>query len=221
MKIAIADDEALFREGLNLMIADFEGMEVAFEASNGQELLDKLAAAEALPDALLLDLNMPVLNGIEAAKIIHEQYPGLKTIILSSYYSKTFIIKMMELGASAYLVKNSSPEKMEHVVREVVEKGFYYDAQIMEVIRENIITKARPPAQISFKTEISEREHEVLQLICEELTTPEIAEKLFISTSTVNGHRNNLLTKLDCRNTAGLVVVALQERLVEIRKARF
>lgn len=221
MRVAIADDEELFRKGISMLLSDFEGIELAFEAANGQELLHQLAAFEILPDILLLDLNMPELDGVEAAKILQEKYPELKFIVLSSYYSKAFIIKMMELGAAAYLVKNSSPEAMEHTIREVAEKGFYYDDKVMSVIRENMIVKTRPPAKISFRTEISSREQEVLQLICEELTTPEIAERLFISPRTVHGHRNSLLTKLDCKNTAGLVVIALQEGLVDIKRMRF
>lgn len=221
MRVAIADDEELFRKGISMLLTDFEGVELAFEASNGQELLDLVAQAEALPDILLLDLNMPVVDGVEAAKILQEKHPELKFIVLSSYYSKAFIVKMMELGAAAYLVKNSTPEEMEHTIREVAAKGFYYDDKVMSVIRENMIVKTRPPAKASFRTEISSREQEVLQLICEELTTPEIAKRLFISPRTVHGHRNSLLTKLDCKNTAGLVVVALQEGLVDIQRMRF
>lgn len=221
MTIALADDEQLFRKGISMLLNDFEGMELAFEAANGQELIDQLAATATPPDVLLLDLNMPVLDGVETAKLIQKSYPDLKFIILSSYYSKAFIVKMIELGAAAYLVKNSTPEEMEQTIREVAEKGFYYDANVMGVIRENMIAKTRPPARISFRTEISNREQEVLQLICEEMTTPEIAQKLFISPRTVHGHRNNLLAKLDCKNTAGLVVVAIQEELVDINRLRF
>lgn len=221
MRVAIADDEELFRKGISMLLTDFDGVEIAFEASNGQELLNLVAAAETLPDIILLDLNMPVMDGVEAAKILQEKYPELKFIVLSSYYSKAFIVKMMELGAAAYLVKNSTPEEMEHTIREVAAKGFYYDDKVMSVIRENMIVKTRPPAKTSFRTEISSREQEVLQLICEELTTPEIAARLFISPRTVHGHRNSLLAKLDCKNTAGLVVVALQEGLVDIQRMRF
>lgn len=221
MKIAIAEDEELIRSGIRMLLTDFEGVELAFEASNGQELLDKLAVAETLPDALLLDLNMPVLDGVETAKELQVKYPDLKFIVLSSYYSKAFIVKMLELGAAAYLVKNSTPEEMEHTIKEVVNKGFYYDAKVLGVIRENMITKTRPPSGTSFRVEISSREREVLQLICEEMTTPEIAAQLFISPRTVHGHRNSLLSKLDCKNTAGLVVVAIQEKLVNINRMRF
>ena len=220
MKIAIADDEALFRKGVIMLFSDF-GASLAFEAANGEDLLEQLEKAEALPDILLLDLNMPEVNGVDAAKVIQQKYPNLKFIILSSYYSKVFILNMIELGAAAYLAKNASPEEMERTIREVIEKGFYYDQKVMEVVRENMLKKTRPAFKTPFGVTLSEREQEVLQLICEEMTTAEIAAKLFISPRTVDGHRNNLLQKLNCRNTAGLVIMALQEQLVDVKRLRF
>jgi len=220
MKIAIADDEALFRKGIARLFEDF-GATLAFEAANGQELLDQLEAAEELPDILLLDLNMPNMNGIDAAKTIQQLYPELKFIVLSTYYTKVFIVNMIDLGAAAYLAKNASPEEMEEAIKEVAEKGFYYSQKVMEVIRENILTKSKPTFKTPFGVNLSEREKEVLQLICEEMTTQEIASQLFISPRTVDGHRNNLLQKLDCRNTAGMVIIALQEQLVDIKRIRF
>lgn len=220
MKIAIADDEALFRKGITRLFEDF-GATLAFEASSGQDLLDQLEATEILPDILLLDLNMPEINGIDAAKTIQQLYPELKFIVLSTYYTKVFILNMIELGASAYLAKNASPAEMEETIKQVAQKGFYYDQKVMEVIRENVLTKSRPQFKTPFGVTLSKREKEVLQLICEEMTTQEIASKLFISPRTVDGHRNNLLQKLDCRNTAGLVIIALQEQLVDIKRLRF
>ena len=220
MNIGIADDESLFRKGIALLLADF-GAKLVLEADNGQALLDQLRAAEERPDILLLDLNMPVLNGIDAAKIIQQEFPDLKFIVLSSHHSKTYILHMIELGAAAYLPKNANPEEMEHCIKEVTEKGFYYDQQVMTVIRENMVNKTKNNLKEPFAIHLTEREKEILQLICEELTTAEIGERLFISPRTVEGHRINLLQKLDCRNTAGLVIVALQRNLVEIKRLGF
>ena len=222
IRIAIADDEALFRSGIRMLLEDVDNISIAFEAEHGQDLLDKLERAGEKPDVVLLDLNMPVLNGIDAAKSIRATHPELKVIVLSSHYSKAFITNMLEIGAAAYLAKNASPEEMEHTIREVYDKGFYYDQQVMEVIRENMMNKTRPAKMSTpFDVSLTQREQEILQLICEEKTTPEIAEQLFISRRTVEGHRNNLLSKLGCRNTAGLVVVAIQENLVDINRLRF
>lgn len=220
MKIAIADDEALFRKGVIMLFQDF-GASLAFEVSNGQELLDQLAKVETLPDVLLLDLNMPEIDGVTAAKSIQKDYPELKVIVLSTYYSKAFILSMIEFGAAAYLAKNATPKEMEHSIREVIDKGFYYDQKVMEVIRENMVKKTRPKFRNTFGVALSKREEEVLQLICEEMTTSEIANKLFISPRTVEGHRNNLLQKLDCKNIAGLVISAIQEDLVDLKRLRF
>lgn len=221
MRIALADDEALFRRGIALILEEMEDTEIIFEADNGQSMLDQLARAPVQPDVLLLDLNMPVLNGVDAAKALREQYPELRFIVLTTYFSKSFVLSMLELGAAAYLPKNATPELMQTTVREVVEKGFFYNDEVLAIIRENMVKPSRQKLSKPFQPNLTAREKEVLQLICEERTTPEIAEQLFISTRTVEGHRNNLLSKLQCRNTAGLVVVALQEGLVDIKRFRF
>lgn len=216
IKVAIADDEALFRKGIGMLIDDFEGMEFILEGGNGQELLDNLAIAKEMPEVILLDLNMPVLNGIDTAKILKEKYPELRIIILSTYFSKAFVINMIEMGAASYLPKNTSPEEVEQTIREVADKGFCYNQAVMEIIRENMIQKTRPKINIPFQIDLTAREKEVLQLICEQYKTAEIGEKLFISPRTVDGHRNKLLEKTGCRNTAGLVVFAIQNNLVKI-----
>jgi DNA-binding NarL/FixJ family response regulator len=216
IKVAIADDEALFRKGMGLLIDDFEGIEFMLEAGNGQELLDNLAAAEKMPAIVLLDLNMPVLNGIDTAKILKEKHPELRIIILSTYFSKAFIINMIEIGAASYLPKNTSPEEVEKTIREVADKGFSYNQAVMEIIRDNMIQKTKPKINMPFQIDLTTREREVLQLICEQYKTAEIGEKLFISPRTVDGHRNKLLEKVGCRNTAGLVVFAIQHNLVKI-----
>ncbi|MDP5170073.1 MAG: response regulator transcription factor [Bacteroidia bacterium] len=215
IRVAITDDETLFRKGIRGLVEGFEGVEVSIEAIHGQDLLDQLTQASHLPDVALLDLNMPEMNGVETAKALQERFPDIRVIILSSYFSKAFIINMIELGASGYLPKNSLPVDVERTIREVAEKGFSYGDQVMEVIRENMVKKM--VAKPTFALQLTERETEILQLICEQYTAAEIAEKLFISPRTVDGHRNNLLQKLHCRNTAGLVVYALQNNLVNVR----
>jgi DNA-binding NarL/FixJ family response regulator len=214
ISIAIADDETLFRKGMSLLLNGHDNLQVDLEAENGVDLLEKLAAVETLPDVLLLDLKMPKMNGIEAAKFIQKKYSGLKIIVISTHFSRAFIINMIELSAVAYLPKNSQPEEVVETIEAVYEKGFHYNAEVMAIIRENIISKKKPKAQ--FSAELTNREKEVLQLICEQYTAPEIAEKLFISARTVDGHRNNLLSKLECKNVAGLVVYVLQNQLIEI-----
>ncbi|GAB5399854.1 MAG: two-component system response regulator YxJL [Aureisphaera sp.] len=216
IKIAIADDEALFRKGMKLLLNGYEGISVELEAENGVDLLQKLKSTGQLPDILLLDLKMPEMNGIEVAKVIRTEYPNIKIIVLSTHFSRAFIINMIELSAVAYLPKNSQPQEVAETIQAVFSKGFHYNNEVMAIIRENIISKKKPKAHFSF--DLTPREIEILQLICEQYTGPEIAEKLFISPRTVDGHRNNLLSKLNCKNVAGLVVFALQNEIVQISK---
>ncbi|MBL7783070.1 MAG: response regulator transcription factor [Saprospiraceae bacterium] len=215
--IALADDEALFRRGMRLILDDYPGLKVIIEAENGQHLLDNIRASDELPDVLLLDLKMPVMGGIEAAEIIRREFPSILIVVISSHFSKAFIINMIEIGASAYLGKNTAPDEVVETIRMVREKGFYYNTEVMGIIRENIMSPISSKANREQTIDITNREKEVLQLICEECTTQEIADRLFISVRTVDGHRNNLLSKLGCRNTAGLVVYALQNGLVNLK----
>jgi DNA-binding NarL/FixJ family response regulator len=216
IQLAIADDEALFRKGMMALIQDWPDMHVLLDAQDGEDLLEQLRQAGNLPDVLLLDLNMPRLNGIETAKIIRETYPELKIVVLSTYFSNAFVLKMIELGAAAYLPKNSDPAEMRQTILEVVANGFSYRRPVLEIIRQNLQQKSKPKLRMPFGIELTGRELEILQLICEEYTTAEIAEKLYISPRTVDGHRNNLLEKLDCKNVAGLVVYAIQHELVRV-----
>ncbi len=215
--IALADDEALFRRGMRRILEDFPDLNVMLEAENGADLLEKIQASDDLPDVLLLDLKMPVMSGVEAARIIRERFPSIHFIVLSSHVNKSFILNMIEIGASAYLGKNAHPDELAETIRAVHDKGFFYNQDVLEVIRESLTEKNIPKTPIAFSIELTSREKEVLQLICEQYTTPEIAEKLYISVRTVDGHRNNLLSKLQCRNTAGLVVYAIQNNLVNIK----
>jgi len=220
IQVAVADDETLFRKGLSFMIEEYESIDLCMEASNGQELLDQLAAAELLPDVVLMDLNMPVLDGIATARQLTPLYPSIRLVVVSSHFSKAFVYNLLEIGAAAYLAKNTDPEEMELTIRQVVEKGFYYNDEVQQIIREQMLGGKRPQ-RASFQVELTRREQEILQLICRQRTNGEISEELFISSRTVEGHRNNLLQKLNCRNTAGLVAYAIQHDLVQIDPSQF
>lgn len=220
IRLGMADDESLFRKGMALLIQSFENIDLILEAQDGNDLLKQLSSSDSLPDILLLDLKMPGLNGIETVKILGSQFPDIKVIILSTYFSKAFVVNMIELGVSAYLPKNSSPETVESTIKNVHEKSFYYSEDVMTMIRENMMDKKRQ-GQASFVVQLTDREKEILQMICEQFTNTEIGEKLFISSRTVEGHRNNLLQKLNCRNTAGLVAFAIQNNLVKVDPSKF
>lgn len=217
INIAIADDEQLFRKGIRFLLERETNFNVIFEAENGKELIDFITNTEEFPDVILMDLKMPEINGVEATKVIHKAQPDIKIIALTSYDGKSFITNMIDVGASSYLLKNTSPKMVIHTINEVYEKGFYYDDKVLKIIHENIISSSGKRIKSDLdKKLLSKREIDVLELICEQYTTAEIAEKLFISPRTVEGHRNNLLLKTQSKNVAGLVIYGIQKKLIEI-----
>ena len=215
INIAIADDQMLFRRGMAGIINTFENMTVICEADNGHKLLGFLETTTQKPDVILMDLSMPELNGIDTMKFIHEKYPEQKVIILSIHNEEKFVIYLIELGASAYLFKNSEPEDVEKAIRGVIEKGFYFSEDTLSTFHKRLSNKkSHVSVHDNIPITLSVRGIEVLNLICQEQTANEIAEKLFISVRTVDGHRNNLLEKTGARNTAGLVIFAIKNHLV-------
>lgn len=217
INIIIVDDEQLFRSGIRFLLEREENFNVIFEANNGQELLDFISNTEDFPDVILMDLKMPEMNGIEATKAIHKSHPNIKIIALTSYDGKSFITNMIDVGASSYLLKNTSPKMVIHTINEVYKKEFYYSDKVLKIIHENIRSSSGKRIKSDLDTKLlSKREIDVLELICEQYTTSEIAEKLFISPRTVEGHRNNLLLKTQSKNVAGLVIYGIQKKLIEI-----
>lgn len=217
INIVIADDEQLFRSGMQFLLSREENFKIIFEAENGKELVDFITKTDEFPDVILMDLKMPEMNGVEATKIIHKTHPDIKIIALTSYDGKSFITNMIDVGASSYLLKNTSPKMVVHTINEVYKKGFYYDEKVLKIIHENIISSSGKRIKSDLdKNLLSKRELDVLELICDQFTTSEIADKLFISPRTVEGHRNNLLLKTHSKNVAGLVIYGIQKKLIEI-----
>ncbi len=216
IKVAITDDQVLFRRGIASIINTFEGISIVLEADNGRMLLDTLQTLESLPDVVLLDLSMPELNGIETTKILHVSYPSIKIIILSVYGEDRFVTHLMELGVNAYLFKNVEPEEVERAIRTVMDKDFYFNEAFLNAMK-NRLTNKRQKILLTenIPSTLTAREIEVLKLICKQNTAQEIAEQLFISVRTVDGHRNNLLEKTGVRNSAGLVLFAINHRLID------
>ncbi|MCG2612566.1 response regulator transcription factor [Flavobacterium sp. SM15] len=214
IKIVLADDEELFRKGIAFILQREKNIEIIFEASNGQELISFLNESTIHPDIVIMDLKMPNLNGVEATKIIQSNFSEIKVIVLTSYDTDSFIANMINVGASSYLVKNSTPKEMIDTVNEVFDKGFYYNESVMKIINDVEVAKPSKIKSLIEDNELTNREKEVLQLICKQMNTKEISDKLFISARTVDGHRNNLLLKTESKNVAGLVVYALQNKIV-------
>jgi len=216
VKIALADDEILFRKGISFLLQREPHFKIVFEAGNGEEIVQHLEQTSIVPDVILMDLKMPALNGVEATKIIRKEFPEINIIALTSYNTKTFIANMIKVGASSYLIKNATPKEVVHTINEVVKKGFHYDEHVMRIIHEDLLNEERSLKGDLEKNPLTKREKEILSLICKQYTTGEIAEKLFISPRTVEGHRNNLLLKTESKNTAGLVIYGIQKKLINI-----
>jgi len=222
INIVLADDELLFLQGLKAILGSEDHINILFDAENGDDLIQQLREATILPEIVVTDLKMPRMNGVEATKLIHKEFPDIKVIALTSYFSKPFILNMISIGAVAYLAKNSTPALMVKTIEEVASKGFYYDEQVMQYVHESISNPNDKNMKSSFdKNYFTKREIEVLELICKQFTTNDIGEKLFISPRTVEGHRNNLLLKTESKNVAGLVIYALKNKLVSIDNNNF
>jgi len=207
-KIAIVDDEALFRQGIAMLTNNNEKMKITMVADHGEDLMKKLSECEELPDLLLCDLEMPVKNGVDVTKEMAEKYPDIKVVILSSHYEPSLILKMMEIGASAFMPKNEKPEEFYLTIINVIEKGFHYNDYIVQLIREKMLFGTKTKKHLSIS--LTDREQEVLKLVCEQKTNKEIGEEIFISPRTVEGHRNKLLEKTQSKNTAGLIIYAIE-----------
>src|SRR5690606_6453977 len=160
IKVALADDEPLFRKGIALLLKSSPDIEVVFEAGNGEEMVTWLGEANALPDVIIMDLKMPFLNGVEATRIIPDTYPDLKTRALTSYHTRFFIANMIEVGAASYLVNNCDPGELLTAIHEVYKAGFYYTADLLEIINECFVPAQRKPRSRFIQEELTKREIE-------------------------------------------------------------
>jgi DNA-binding NarL/FixJ family response regulator len=209
--VAIAEDQLLFRECLVSLLNGFERLHVNVEAANGKVLLEQLPTAHPPPQVALLDLTMPEMNGLETTRQLKKLYPEIKIIILSVHSEERHIVHMVGEGVNGYLVKNSELSEVVQAVFAVHDKGFYFNESVLRAMHSGMAAKHQK--SYNPNSPLTPRELEILQFICQELTTQEIADKLFLSVRTVDGHRNNLLEKTGARNTAGLVIYAMRNDL--------
>jgi DNA-binding NarL/FixJ family response regulator len=211
-KLYLVDDHLIFREGLRNLI-EVEGIgTVVGEASNGKEFLENFE--EAASDLVLMDISMPIMNGIDATKLAIEKNPELKVMALSMNGDEEYYYKMIEAGVKGFLLKDSGIKEIERAIQTIIDGDSYFSNELLRRIITNIgkpIDKEKISENI-----LSPRETEVLIEICNGLTNEEIAEKLFISPQTVKGHRSNLLSKTNCKNSASLVMWAIKNKIIEL-----
>jgi DNA-binding NarL/FixJ family response regulator len=208
IRYVIADDHKIFREGLRLVLGDEPKLKFVAEAENGEELLQILKGNET--DVVLLDLKMPVMDGLAATKEIRARYPNVKILILTMHDEELMIIHMLEAGANGYLLKNADPSEIKKAIYAVTETNYYFNDMVSGTMLKNIVNKNIAAPSFKPAVELDEREVKVLQLICQECTSAEIGEKVFLSARTVEGIRSGIMEKVGVRNIAGLVMYAVK-----------
>ena len=213
IKIAIADDYKIFRDGLKVGLSSDENLEVMLEADNGEDLLKALETNTA--DVILMDLKMPIMDGMEATKAVRKKYPTIKVLVVTMYEDDKFIIHMMENGANGYLLKNAEPDEIIKSIYAVHENGYYFNDLVNKALLKKLVLKNNLKPSFNQNVELTERELEVLKLICEEKTAAEIGKEIFLSPRSVEGIRQRLVEKVGVRNSAGLVMFAVKGGLVD------
>lgn len=210
LKLIIADDHTMFLQGIVSLIENESRIKIIGKAVNGIEVLNILKIQSA--DMVILDISMPEMDGIELSKILKKEYPFIKIIIVSTHSNAKIISRLIRIGVNGYLLKNAEKSELLEAIYSVAAGRNYFSEEVEEQYRNN---SEKIEKQISNITELSSREKEILILIAQEYNTAEIAEKTFISFNTVNTHRRNLLSKLNAKNTAGLVKYAVENGLVD------
>ena len=209
MKILLVDDHNLFRNGLKMLLDTLHGYEVTGEASNGKEFLEIIVKNDY--DIVFLDIEMPEINGIEAARRAIEYKPDLKIITLSMYGDEEYYDQMVDAGAKGFLLKNTNLQEVKTAIDTVMDGGNYFSQELMQNLLRSYKTIKESREQ---EVELSDREIEILLLICSGLSNQEIGDRLFISKRTVEKHRANILCKTNCKNAAGLVMYAIKNQIV-------
>ena len=211
IKVLLADDHKIVRDGIKLMLQSQAGIDVVDEAGNGLEVLKKLEFN--IIDLVIMDINMPEMDGIKATKEIREKYPNTKVLALSMSNDELHIRQMIQAGASGYIMKSAGRSELKEAITNIIEgKHYFSDEATLSIMMD--LVKGKGKSASSEPVHITDRELEILELIIKEYTNQEIAEKLYISSRTVDAHRRNLLQKTGARNTAGLVKYAFQHNII-------
>ena len=211
--IALVDDHALLRNGLSALVKSL-GHTVVLEAANGKDFISKLNT-KALPELVLMDINMPVMDGYETAQWIKQNHPSIMVLALSMYDTESAIIRMLKCGAKGYLLKDSDPAELKEALDNLFSKGYYNSELINSKMMQVIYNIDNESNDITKLIQITEKEAEFLKLICTELTYKEIAEKMMVSNSTVNNHREKLFEKLNLKTRIGLAMFAVRNGVVQ------
>jgi two-component system invasion response regulator UvrY len=204
INVALVDDHVLLRNGLAKLIRSFGNYSVLFEANNGKDFIEK---AKTLPEVVLMDINMPEMDGYETTAWLRTNHPEVKVLALSMYDNENAVIKMFKAGAKGYILKDCDPAELKAAFDALVSKGFYYSEMVTGRFIRNIHSMDQ-------QVQLNERETTFLKLACSELTYKEIADKLYVSPRTVDGYRDDLFEKLKVKTRVGLVMYAIKHGIV-------
>lgn len=201
-KLVVVDDHTLLSQAISGLVNSFQDFEVLYTCKNGQELIDQLVFENKRPDIVLMDVNMPIMDGIETTAHLKERYPNIKVLALSVEEEERTILKMLRAGAKGYLLKDTEKSVLESALKELISQGFYHTNTVAQILvksltEENALT-------------LKEREIEFIKHACTEMTYNEIADKMFLSPKTVQGYRDSVFSKLNLKNRTGLVIYAIK-----------
>ncbi|RCK75168.1 MAG: DNA-binding response regulator, LuxR family [Ignavibacteriae bacterium] len=214
IKVVVCDDHNIVREGIVALLNQSGDIEVVGEASNGVEVLELIHKKS--PDVVLIDLSMPVLNGLETTAKLRSNYPQVKVIVLTQHENEEYIIQMLKAGVSGYVLKTSIADELIKGIKDVANGEKFFSASISRMMLDDFIKRAQGLKSDKPKSELTNREYEVLKLIAEGYTNQEVADKLFISIRTVEFHRANIMHKLNLKDFAALVKYAIQKGIIDI-----
>jgi DNA-binding NarL/FixJ family response regulator len=206
-RVIIADDHSLFRQGLKLILMDLNDIEVIADVPNGKELVE--IAGILKPDLVIMDINMPFLNGIEASKILARDHPEIKILVVSMYGDEQYYNSVIENGVKGFILKDADNSELKTAVRDILNGKTYFSQELLL----RLIRSKQTPANIN----LTSREQEILELICQGLGTAEISAKLFLSDRTIENHKANLFAKTGCKNSLSLVIFAFKNNLVTLK----
>lgn len=212
LRLLLGDDHTLFRQGLRRLLDDRPDWEVVGEADNGRSAVRK--TLDLLPDVAVLDIGMPVLNGIDATRQIVKRAPTVRVLVLSMYSDESYVTRALNVGASGYLLKDSAGKDLIRAITTVAQGGTYFSPAISRIMMDDYLRRAAAAGVTDRYDTLSDREREIFQLVAEGRSNKEVAEDLSISTATVETHRARILQKLDVHNTAELVLYAVRRGII-------
>jgi DNA-binding NarL/FixJ family response regulator len=213
IKISIADDHKIFRDGIKMALKDKEFIQIIWEAEDGRDLMHKMLQLQ--PDVLLMDIRMPELDGLNAIPLLRKEYEKLKIIVLTMYNEQEMITKMMEMGANAYLTKTTDPEEIYKAILTCMNEDFYFNDLVNKAVLLKLQSKRTVRQFYPNPVKFSEKELKILKLLADDKTTEEISKNVFLSPRTVETIRQNMKSKVGVKTIAGLIVYGMRNKLIE------